>query len=177
MHTWHVAELLVNYLTHTRVKWHNGMNNELRTACTHFKEVNNLRCASSLFGMLDAKYDKYDMQVDKNGRILTTIKTPISDTDRGCWPVEVWATSDTIVREMLSGLLTAKLLQRVGPQQITHRTKCWRLLESVQLNISQSTINPTSESNDWQATLLQSQITVFNNNHWSSLIMATAVNN
>ena len=50
-------------------------------------------------------------------------------------PVEIWATSDTVVSEMFRRLLTAKLLQRVGPQQVTHRTKRRRLLESVQLNV------------------------------------------
>jgi len=52
----------------------------------------------------------------------------------GCWPVEIWATSDTVVGEMFRRLLAAKLLQRVRPQQVTHRTERRRLLESVQLN-------------------------------------------
>ena len=36
---------------------------------------------------------------------------------------------------MFRSLFAAKLLQWIGPQQVTHRTKCRRLLESVQLNI------------------------------------------
>ena len=46
-------------------------------------------------------------------------------------PVEVGAASHCVVCEMLLALLVPEVLQRVGPQQVTHRSVRRRLFESV----------------------------------------------
>lgn len=48
-------------------------------------------------------------------------------------PVEVGASSDCVVAEILLGLLVAKVFQGVRPQQVAHGPKRWGLFESVQL--------------------------------------------
>jgi hypothetical protein len=50
-------------------------------------------------------------------------------------PVEIGASPDRIVGEVLGVLLVAEVLQRVGPQQVAHRAERGRLLEPVQLKI------------------------------------------
>lgn len=48
-------------------------------------------------------------------------------------PVEVGAASHRVVAEIFLGFLVAKVLQRVGPQQVTHGPESRRLLKSIQL--------------------------------------------
>lgn len=49
-------------------------------------------------------------------------------------PVEVGAASDCVVAEIFLGFLIAKIFKRIRPQQVTHGSKGWWLLEPVQLN-------------------------------------------
>jgi len=48
-------------------------------------------------------------------------------------PVEIWASSNRIVREVFGRLLASKIFQRVGPKQVTHGTKRSWFFEPVQL--------------------------------------------
>ena len=49
-------------------------------------------------------------------------------------PVIVGASSDRVMTEVLLGrFLCPKVLQRVRPEEVTHRAKCWGLLETIQL--------------------------------------------
>lgn len=48
-------------------------------------------------------------------------------------PVEIGAASDSVVAKVLLGLLVAKVFQGVGPQQVAHGPKRWRLFKPVQL--------------------------------------------
>lgn len=60
-----------------------------------------------------------------------------------CLPVEVGAASDCVVAEVFLCLLVAKVLQWVGPQQVTHGSERWRLLEPVQLDYRDDDNNTT----------------------------------
>ena len=63
----------------------------------------------------------------------------------GCIAIEIWTSSDRIMREVLRVFLISKIFQWIRPQQITHGTKCWGLLEAIKLKkiyiISSTTIN------------------------------------
>ena len=51
----------------------------------------------------------------------------------GCIAIEIWTSSDRIMREVLRVFLISKIFQWIRPQQITHGTKCWGLLEAIKL--------------------------------------------
>lgn len=52
---------------------------------------------------------------------------------RSTSPVEVGAAPHCVVAEIFLGFLVAKVLQRVGPQQVTHGSESRRLLKPIQL--------------------------------------------
>lgn len=61
-------------------------------------------------------------------------------------PVEVGAASHRVVAEIFLGFLVAEVLQRVGPQQVTHGPESGRLLKPIQLQ-RQNAQKKTNTSN------------------------------